>query len=68
MPTNYVKGPDLHHYRNGLHTQVIRGLEKGDRYIYMYLGILEAEEVKRNDMKQSILKEYDIFEKDQKDS
>ena len=39
-----------------------------DIYIYMYLGILGAEDVKHNDMKQSILKEYDIFEKDQKDS
>ena len=36
--------------------QVIRGFEEGDGY--KYLGILEAGDVKHNDMKQSISKEY----------
>ena len=36
--------------------QFIRGLEEGDRY--KYLGVLEADDVKHNDMKQSISKEY----------
>ena len=36
--------------------QVIRGLEGGDGY--KYLGVLEADNVKHNDMKQSISKEY----------
>lgn len=36
--------------------QVIRGLEGDDGY--KYLGILEADDVKHNDMKQSISKEY----------
>ena len=36
--------------------QLIRGFEEGDGY--KYLGILEAGDVKHNDMKQSISKEY----------
>lgn len=36
--------------------QVIRGFEEGDGY--KYLGILETGNVKHNDMKQSISKEY----------
>ena len=36
--------------------QVIRGLEEGDGY--KYLGVLEADDVKHNDTKQSISKEY----------
>ncbi|CAH3023079.1 unnamed protein product, partial [Porites evermanni] len=41
-----------------LGNQVIRGLEEGDRYKYMYQGILEADDVRHNDMKQSISNEY----------
>ena len=40
------------------HAQVIRGLEEGDGYKYLYLGTLEADDVKHNDIKQSISKEY----------
>ena len=36
--------------------QLIRGFEESDGY--KYLGILEAGDVKHNDMKQSISKEY----------
>ena len=39
-----------------LDAQVIRGLEDGDGY--RYLGVLEADDVKHNEMKQSISKEY----------
>ena len=36
--------------------QVIKGLEDGD--VYRYLGVMEADDVKHNEMKQSISKEY----------
>ena len=38
------------------HVQVMRGLEEG--YGYKYVGVLEADDVKHNEMKQSMSKDY----------